>query len=122
MPSMPHSSRPEPESVRAGKDLFDRLTLAQVSRAGGDLTKPTGVVNFIFFASEVAARSAAAALEPEGYRVSVQRAVMGTKWVTQANADVVLSPENVAAQRARFEDLATTYGGEYSGWEVAATK
>jgi hypothetical protein len=119
---MPQSSPPERKSVRAGEDPFDRLALAQLARAGDDLTKPTDVVNFIYFPSEVAARSAAAALEPEGYRVNVQRAVMGTKWLTQARVDVVLSPENVASQRARFEDLAMTYGGEYSGWEVAVTK
>jgi hypothetical protein len=103
---------------RAQSELFDRLILAQVAKAGGDLTTPIGVVNFTYFPSEEAAHRAADELEGSGYRVNVQRAVMGPKWLTQARMDMVPSAENVATQRARFETLAATYGGEYDGWEA----
>lgn len=104
--------------MRSQSESFDRLTLAQLAKAGGDLTSPIGVVNFACFPSEEAARSAASELEGAGYRVNVQRAVMGPKWLTKASMDMVPSAENVASQRARFEALATTYGGEYDGWEA----
>ena len=122
MASTPLSSPPEPKLARAGGNQFDSLTLTHFARAGGDLTTPTNVVNFIYFPTEAAAHGAAAALERDGYRVNVQHAVLGTKWFTQANIVMVLSLENVASQRARFESVAATHGGEYSGWEAVVTK
>jgi hypothetical protein len=108
--------------TRTDGELFDRLTLAQLARAGGDLTKPTGVANFAYFPSEEAARSAATELEAAGYRVNVQRAVMGPKWLTQASIEMLPSAENVASQRARLEALAAAHGGKYDGWEPTAAK
>lgn len=112
---------PAPEPAGRTAARFDSLILAELAKTGADLTKPIGVVNFLYFATADAARDAAAELEPEGYEVIVQRAVMGAKWLTQAHATMVPSAENVASQRTRFEALASTHGGEYSGWEAALT-
>lgn len=118
----PARVRCEGVEKRAQGEPFDRLILAQLAKAGGDLTSAIGVVNFAFFPSEESARSAASELEGAGYLVNVQRAVMGPKWLTQARMDMVPSAANVAMQRARFEALAATYGGEYDGWEALSRR
>jgi hypothetical protein len=38
-----------------------------------------------------------------------------------ANIDVVVSEERVRWERARFDELATKYGGDYDGWEAAVS-
>lgn len=103
--------------AQTDRALFDRLTLARIAGAGGDLTRPVGVANFAYFPSEEAARSAATELTAAGYDVNVQRAVMGPKWLAHATIEMVLSAENIAAQRARLEAVASAHGGEYDGWD-----
>jgi regulator of ribonuclease activity B len=40
-------------------------------------------------------------------------------WLVLANTDVVANEERVRWERARFDELAAKYAGDYDGWEAA---
>jgi hypothetical protein len=107
----------------SNKVALDQATLAQLAKAGGDLTKSTDVRNFLLLRSDDDARKATTQLESLGYSVHMQP-VQNRKFkaLLVANSDMVPSAENVAALRARFETLASEYDGTYDGWEAAVTR
>jgi hypothetical protein len=40
-------------------------------------------------------------------------------WLVLANTDVVANEERVRWERARFDEPAAKYAGDYDGWEAA---
>jgi hypothetical protein len=100
---------------------LDDQTRGQLAKAGGDLTKPTDVVNYLYLPDEPRAQKAGAELSAAGFTVVVRRAATGANWLTKANRDMVPSADNIAQMRALFERLANELGGEYDGWEAAVT-
>jgi hypothetical protein len=101
---------------------LDEQTLDQLRRAGGDLSKSTEVINYLYLQMESSAREASAELIDAGYRLDVQQAATGSAWLALARIDMVPSPDNIRQMRARFESLASRLGGEYDGWEAAVTR
>ena len=110
-------------ALSTNKVALDQATLAQLAKAGGDLTKSTDVRNFLLLRSDDDARKATTQLESMGYSVHIQP-VQNRKFkaLLVGNSDMVPSAENVAALRARFETLASEYDGCYDGWEAAVTR
>jgi len=101
---------------------LDELTLQQLAKAGGDLAKPTEIVNYLYLPDETRAKQAGAELSQAGYRVEVRSAATGPNWLALAKIDLVPSDENIEMLRVRFESIATRLGGDYDGWEAAVTK
>jgi rhodanese-related sulfurtransferase len=101
---------------------LDQLTLQQLAKVGGNLAKPTDVVNYLYLPTEHLAQAAAAELREAGYSVEVRPAATDSNWLALARIDLVPSPENIQSLRDRFEALAGKSGGEYDGWEAAVTK
>jgi hypothetical protein len=104
------------------KSALDQLTIQQLAKAGGNLQKPTDVVNYLYVPTEQLAQQAGLELRQAGYSVEVRPAATGANWLALARIDLVPRPENIALLRERFEGLATKLGGEYDGWETAVTK
>jgi regulator of ribonuclease activity B len=100
---------------------LDKETLRQLAKAGGNLSLPTEIVNYLYLPDEIRARQAASELATAGYRVEVRPAAKGPSWLALAKIDMVPSSENVGLVRQRFEGLASQLGGEYDGWEAAVT-
>ena len=110
-----------PKNVAQSSSKLDALTRQHLAKAGGDLNKPTDVVNYLYLPDEPKAQQAAAELRAAGYAVEVRPAATGNNWLARANIDMVPSHENIALIRERFEALASRLGGEYDGWEAAVT-
>lgn len=101
---------------------LDDKTRRQLAQAGGDLTKPTDVVNYLYLPDEPRAQKAGADLRSAGFTVEVRPAARGQNWLTKSNRDMIPSAENIAQMRALFERLANQLGGDYDGWEAAVTR
>jgi hypothetical protein len=99
----------------------DEQTLAALAEAGGDLTKETEVLFFLYFPSEAHARSAAQVVGREGFATEVGPPVDGTSWSCTLTRQMVPSPNEIARTRSRLEELATSLHGEFDGWEAAVT-
>ena len=109
---------------RAGNnpEALDQQTRLHLARAGGNLTKPTDVVNYLYAKDEAGAMRAASELRVQGYAVEVRPAATGSTWLARANRQMIPSEENIAQMRVQFESIASLVGGEYDGWEAAVTQ
>ena len=104
------------------KVALDQVTPDHLAKAGGNLSLPTDIVNYLYLAREADARTAGADLASAGYQIDVRRAAAGPTWLVLARIDMVPSAQNIRLVRERFEGLAARFGGEYDGWEAAVTK
>jgi hypothetical protein len=100
---------------------LDLLILRQLEGRGADLTRPRHLLQFLYFADEAAAKRASAAIESAGYDVTLTDPDGDpARWSVRAEATRVIDHTTVSSYRARFEQIADEYGGEYDGWEAAA--
>ncbi len=102
----------------------DLLVLAELQKAGADLTQARDLVHYLYLPSEDVAETAAAELHALGYTAEVKPAA-GAKagdanpWLVLANVEAVVDRDRVRWERARFDELAAKYAGDYDGWEAA---
>ena len=100
----------------------DEEVLAQLKKAGADLSKPHKIEFFLYFPEETAAKEAGARIKQAGFDVDVRRAAQGPEWLCFATRAMV--PELAALQKIRreFVALAASFGGEYDGWGTKVVK
>lgn len=96
----------------------DRAVLTQLREAGADLTKPTHIIHYLYFATEDAANAA---------RAQVAAPLSGTvddaegEWELAVEHDAVPTLDNIARVRQLLMAVAAHQGGAYDGWEAAVT-
>ena len=100
----------------------DKLALRQLEARGADLSLPRHVIHFLLFEREGDARAAAGVVDGNSWstRVDPPTATVA-EWSVRIDGHRVVGPDTVAAFRAQFEQAAAAHGGEYDGWEAAAT-
>lgn len=104
---------------RPGPDAF---VIAQLERAGANLSRPHPVEFFLCFPEREAADRAAmkvAALEME---VKVDRAADGALWLVFAVRKMVPAEKDMARLRVALEAIAREEKGEYDGWGAPVVK
>ena len=98
----------------------DDLTLRALADAGANLARETETLFFLYFPTEAHARSAANVAQREGFAAKVSAPVQGhSEWLCRLTREMVPSRAAIKATRARLEELATSLGGEFDGWEAA---
>jgi regulator of RNase E activity RraB len=101
----------------------DRQVLAQLRRAGADLTKPTEINFYLYFKDREAADSAAAHVSAGPLIATVRPPLSdGKPWLCDVTDQMVPDETAIHSQAVRFLELAQRYGGEYDGWEAAVRK
>ena len=100
----------------------DKLALRQLEGRGADLSLPRHVIHFLLFERESDARAAAGAIDGGSWTTRVDPpTATAAEWSVRIDGHRVVGPDTVAAFRAQFEQTAAAHGGEYDGWEAAAT-
>ena len=100
----------------------DKLALRQLEGRGADLSLPRHVIHFLLFERENDARAAAGAIDGGSWTTRVDSPTpTAAEWSVRIDGHRVVGPDTVAAFRAQFEQTAAAHGGEYDGWEAAAT-
>jgi hypothetical protein len=99
----------------------DRRMIEQLQEAGADMSQARSADHYFYFPTQPAASEAARQLGAEGFHVTVRRAAVGDSWLALASEMAVVNEDAIHDLRVRFEDLASALGGEYDGWETAAT-
>jgi hypothetical protein len=100
----------------------DRMILDMLRLQGADLSLPREVLHYSYFADEATANAAADAIRGAGYEVRVEPSSAGDgTWLALATGERVVDETTVDGVRARFDQVAGEHGGEYDGWEAAAS-
>ena len=117
----PFARRSKQQRQGSPQTRLDQETLRHLAKAGGSLSLPTEIINYLYVPDEARGRRAASELLESGYRVEVRPAATRPSWLTLAKIDMVPRSDNITMIRQRFEALASQLGGEYDGWEAAVT-
>jgi hypothetical protein len=97
----------------------DAAVVRQLMAVGADLSRPTEVNAYLYFATENAAQQAAAVMLRTGFpEVSVSPS-LDAKWACIGTTKMAPGLSEVEQMSARLHALAVAYGGEYDGWEAA---
>ena len=103
-------------------DSLDGQVIDQLRKAGADLRQPRDTVHYLYFQTEDGAKVAAEKLRAHGLIAVVQPAAAGSDpWLVKANHDFVVNAESIREIRRVAEEAAAAGGGDYDGWEAAAS-
>jgi len=94
----------------------DGQTIAQLKKAGSDVTKPHAIDFFFYFPTQEAADRIAVRLSEFGLTTKVDHAAKGPKWVIQGQKTMVPDELELLKLRKEFDALVATDRGEYDGW------
>lgn len=111
-------------SPQLGIKYKDLLVLGQLHDHGADLTKPREATYFLYFTSEEVAEAGATEARTAGYTSAVRHLLPEDpgRWsLVCERSDVVLDPPAVRAADDLFQAIADRHGGDFDGWEAAAT-
>jgi regulator of ribonuclease activity B len=100
----------------------DQQVLAELKKAGGDLSKPTEVNYYLYFQNKSAAESASALAGAGPLVATVRRAANDSAWLCYVSGTMIPSEAAIHAHTVRLVEIARKYGGEYDGWEAALAK
>lgn len=100
----------------------DRQVLAELRKAGADLSKPTEVNFYLYFKERRAADSAAAHAGAGPLVATVRRGADDSSWLCLVSGQMIPDETAIHATTVRLLALAKAYGGEYDGWEAAIAK
>jgi hypothetical protein len=103
-------------------DDRDGQTLAQLVKAGSDLSKPHNLEFFLYFPEQHVAEATAQQLMQLGFQAKVTPAANGPEWLCLATRTVVPSHKLLLEISAQMDALAHSGGGEYDGWGSEVTR
>ena len=95
---------------------LDAQVVAQLRRAGSDVSRPHKVDFFLLFTSEQSAKGAAVELTRREFQVDGAPTQRQAVWTCQASRLMVPKESELQQLRSELSALAHTYGGTYDGW------
>jgi hypothetical protein len=99
----------------------DREVIDALRQAGADLAQPRDVRHYLYVPNEKIATFLGPRIEQIGYTVETRPEAEGRRWLILISSLAMVTEEEIALSRKTFEGLAEKAGGEYDGWEAAAT-
>lgn len=115
---------PNARSPELGVKYKDPQLMGQLLQAGADLHQPRHALYFLYFSSSEAAESGAVDARAAGYSCEVRPPLPDypDQWsLVCERADAMIDPPGVIAADDLFSDIADRLGGEFDGWEAAAS-
>lgn len=115
---------PEARSPELGVKYKDLLLMGQLIQQGADLHQPRHALYYLYFGSREAAQAGAEAAGAASYTCEVREplAEYPGQWsLVCERPDALLDPPGVIAADDLFQGIADRLGGEFDGWEAAAT-
>jgi hypothetical protein len=109
------SLEPVPAETPSDRDALECL------REASNTEVMHSVEHYLYFPSEEAARSAAAAIHERGFDASHRLGALGDAWLVLVKSQIIPTESRIAELRAMFEQIAADNGGEYDGWEAETT-
>ena len=85
------------------------------------MSAPRDTNHYLYLPTEEAAKAVAATVTQPGRTVTARPAATGSSWLVLINQEMVVSDATIGAVRREFSAAVAAYGGDYDGWEAAAT-
>ncbi len=104
-----------PRIARAQQDP-DAQVLAQLKKAGSDLSKLHPIEFFLYASTKEAADRLAAKVKALHFETKVEPAAQGSRWLVLATKLMVPKHADLVLIREQFAALALAEKGEYDGW------
>jgi regulator of RNase E activity RraB len=104
------------------KPDLDQLVLAQLKKAGSDLSKPHVIEFFLYFPTQAAAEQAAVRAREDGFQAKVEPPLKDTNWLCLTTKTMVPDLKRLQDLRSAFERLAWLLKGTYDGWGTSVEK
>jgi regulator of RNase E activity RraB len=103
--------------------------IAELRKAGSDVSRPTNIRHYLYVPTQRQAKEAATTLRAHGYTVAVHEPLgklsdgsVSKDWAVIAEVTGVPSLQTFRKSRPLFNQLAAKYHGNYDGWEAAVQK
>ena len=102
---------------------LDEKVLAQLKKAGSDLSKPHTIQFYLYFPSAEAANAAAVKVQTLSFAVvRVDKAAKGDDWLLLASKRMVPGKEAITKVSSELTAVAKDGKGDYDGWEAQVTE
>lgn len=75
-------------------------------------------LHYLYFPSQLAATEVAARLRSHEFTTEERQGADGVNWLVLAKHKIIPSESNIMATRKLMEEIATSFDGEYDGWEA----
>jgi len=96
----------------------DQAALESLREAGSDLSKPHPFDFYLYHNNKSGAQRLCGELNKMGFQVNVREGAIENEWLCLARQNFIPSENKLAELSQVFEELISTYGGEYDGWET----
>jgi hypothetical protein len=110
-----------PRIAKAQQDP-DAQVLAQLRKAGSDLSKPHPIEFFLYVPTKEAAQRLESQVRALHFESKVQPAAQGSQWLVLATKSMVPKQADLVLVRQQFTALAAAEKGEYDGWGTPVVK
>jgi len=101
----------------------DAQVVAQLRKAGSDLSKPHPVEFFMYFPSEIGAKHVSDKLNSIGFNAETKPAASGNlPWLTLATRSMVPEVAELERLRTVLSELSASEQGTYDGWGTPIVK
>src|SRR5689334_7732191 len=100
----------------------DAQVLAQLRKAGSDLSKPHPIEFFLYAPSKEAAQKLELQVRALHFETKVQPAAQGSEWLVLATKSMVPKHADLVSIREKFTALTAVEKGEYDGWGTPVVK
>lgn len=111
-------------SLQTGLRYKDLLLMGELMKRGADLNQPRHALYYLYFPSREVAETAAGDGRAGGYQCEVREPLpeYPDQWsVVCERPDAVLDIDGVRAADDLFQEIADRLGGDFDGWEAAAS-
>ena len=110
-----------PRIARAQQDP-DAQVLAQLRKAGSDLSKAHPIEFFLYAPNKEAAERLESQVRALHFETKVQPAAQGSQWLVLATKSMVPKQADLVLVREKLTALAAAEKGEYDGWGTPVVK
>jgi regulator of RNase E activity RraB len=100
----------------------DAVVLAELQKAGSDLSQPHKVEFFLLFGTFEGVKEAAGELAKAGFETHADSEAIDGRWSCVATKTLVPEREALHLIRAQLSGLAGRLGGQYDGWGAAVRR
>ncbi len=104
------------------KPNADQWGLNQLKRLGDDLSLPHTLEFRLSFSTQTGAEQAASGLRTRGFEVAVKSDTQDGEWLCVATKTLIPGLAALQAIHADLAGVASSFGGRYDGWGMAAEK
>jgi regulator of RNase E activity RraB len=100
----------------------DGQVIAQLAKAGSNLSKPHNIEFFLYFPNQQSAEKIAVKLNSDGFSTTVKQSASSKETLLQAQKPMLPVESELAALREKLNTLSASEGGVYDGWGTEIEK